>query len=147
MSRTDPQVNIRMPEELKERLEQTASAARRSLNSEIVALLDQASQLATTAQSRREETDKLAKESMLKGMEKSYPSEVQDRYIVRFPDGMRDTIADAAKANNRSMNAEIVSRLAATFGDTFDANESFQEQQLDLMAQMLDELKDISSKL
>ncbi|KAB8060443.1 Arc family DNA-binding protein [Janthinobacterium sp. FT14W] len=34
-----------------------------------------------------------------------------DKYIVRFPDGMRDRIAAAAKANNRSMNAEIVKCL------------------------------------
>lgn len=38
-----------------------------------------------------------------------------DKYIVRFPDGMRDRIADAAKASNRSMNAEIVARLQRTF--------------------------------
>lgn len=38
-----------------------------------------------------------------------------DKYIVRFPAGMRDRIAEAAKANNRSMNAEIVSRLEASF--------------------------------
>jgi len=34
-----------------------------------------------------------------------------DKYVVRFPDGMRDRIAESAKANNRSMNAEIVARL------------------------------------
>lgn len=33
---------------------------------------------------------------------------------MRFPDGMRDRIAEAAKANNRSMNAEIVARLEAS---------------------------------
>lgn len=47
--------------------------------------------------------------------EKIYPSESQDRYIVRFPDGMRDRIAEAAKANNRSMNSEIIARLEASF--------------------------------
>lgn len=44
-----------------------------------------------------------------------YPSETQERFIVRFPDGMRDNIAEAAKANNRSMNAEIVDRLQSSF--------------------------------
>ena len=34
-----------------------------------------------------------------------------DKYIVRFPEGMRDRIAAEAKAANRSMNAEIVRRL------------------------------------
>ncbi len=46
---------------------------------------------------------------------KPFPSEQQERFIVRLPDGMRDRIAEAAKANNRSMNAEIVSRLADSF--------------------------------
>lgn len=31
--------------------------------------------------------------------------------MLRFPDGMRDRIADLAKKNGRSMNAEIVQRL------------------------------------
>lgn len=44
-----------------------------------------------------------------------YPSEVQDRFIARLPDGMRAQIADAAKANSRSMNAEIVDRLSTSF--------------------------------
>lgn len=40
-----------------------------------------------------------------------YPSEVQDRFIVRMPDGLRDRISAAAKRNGRSMNSEIVSVL------------------------------------
>lgn len=35
----------------------------------------------------------------------------QDKFVVRFPDGLRDQIADAAKGSGRSMNAEIVTRL------------------------------------
>lgn len=31
-----------------------------------------------------------------------------DKYIVRFPNGMRDRIRQQAKANRRSMNSEIV---------------------------------------
>ena len=38
-----------------------------------------------------------------------------EKYIVRFPEGMRDRIAEAARANGRSMNAEIVARLESTF--------------------------------
>lgn len=38
-----------------------------------------------------------------------------DKFILRLPDGMRDLIAEEAKANNRSMNAEVVSRLQASF--------------------------------
>lgn len=46
---------------------------------------------------------------------KPYPSETQERFIVRLPDGMRDRIADAAKTAGRSMNAEIVARLQDSF--------------------------------
>lgn len=38
-----------------------------------------------------------------------------DKYIIRFPDGMRDQIAEAAKKNGRSMNAEIIQRLEHSF--------------------------------
>lgn len=39
------------------------------------------------------------------------PSKQLDQFVVRLPDGMRDRIKDAADANNRSMNAEIVATL------------------------------------
>ncbi len=45
---------------------------------------------------------------------KSYPSDAQDQYMVRFPNGMRDKIKEAAEANGRSMNAEIITRLQKT---------------------------------
>lgn len=34
--------------------------------------------------------------------------QLADKYVLRMPDGMRDRLAELAKANNRSMNAEIV---------------------------------------
>ncbi|EBM0567307.1 Arc family DNA-binding protein [Salmonella enterica] len=40
-----------------------------------------------------------------------YPSQEMDRFNVRLPEGMRDVIAEKAKENGRSMNAEIVARL------------------------------------
>lgn len=46
---------------------------------------------------------------------KPFPSETQERFIVRLPDGMRDRIAEAAKASDRSMNAEIVARMRQSF--------------------------------
>lgn len=46
---------------------------------------------------------------------KKPPSRTADQFVVRFPEGMRDRIADAAKANNRSMNAEIIQRLEHSF--------------------------------
>jgi len=44
-----------------------------------------------------------------------YPSEQADKYLLRLPDGMRERLKDAAKENNRSMNAEIVARLEQSF--------------------------------
>ena len=38
-----------------------------------------------------------------------------EQFIIRFPDGMRDRIRDAAEANNRSMNAEIISTLEKAY--------------------------------
>lgn len=46
---------------------------------------------------------------------KPYPSELQDRFIVRMPDGMRDRIRAAAEASNRSMNAQIVHMIEEYF--------------------------------
>lgn len=44
-------------------------------------------------------------------MSNKFPSQVQDKFTVRFPEGMRDKIAEQAKTNNRSMNAEIILAL------------------------------------
>ncbi len=41
-----------------------------------------------------------------------YPSDNVDKLLLRFPEGMRDRIKDAAKKSGRSMNAEVVHRLA-----------------------------------
>ncbi len=45
----------------------------------------------------------------------TYPSRIADQFVVRFPDGMRDRLKEAAAANGRSMNAEIIARLSASF--------------------------------
>ena len=57
---------------------------------------------------------------MLGGMESSQPDRVPqeaDKFIVRLPEGMRDTLKARAASNNRSMNAEIVAILGAAIGD------------------------------
>lgn len=43
------------------------------------------------------------------------PAAEADKFIIRLPEGMRERIAEAAKANQRSMNAEIVARLQVSF--------------------------------
>lgn len=50
-----------------------------------------------------------------------------DKFMLRFPDGMRDRIAEAAKAANRSMNAEIVARLEQSFESKSDDGRQFME--------------------
>ncbi|WP_370194369.1 MULTISPECIES: Arc family DNA-binding protein [Aurantimonas] len=49
--------------------------------------------------------------------ETKYPSQLAERFQVRMPDGLRDRLRQAAEANKRSMNAEIVARLDASFDD------------------------------
>ena len=58
-----------------------------------------------------------------KSPRKSYPSENLDRFMLRLPEGMRDKIGVAAREANRTMNAEIVARLEASFleGATLEA--------------------------
>ena len=52
---------------------------------------------------------------------KPYPSELQERFIVRMPENMRSRLADEAKKNNRSMNAEVIVRLEKSFQTTSNA--------------------------
>lgn len=50
--------------------------------------------------------------------EERFPSDYAERFQVRMPPGLRDRIAAAAKANGRSMNAEIVHRLSESLEDS-----------------------------
>lgn len=47
----------------------------------------------------------------------AFPSDTADKVLVRMPDGMRDQLKAAAKASNRTMNAEIVARLQSSFAE------------------------------
>jgi hypothetical protein len=70
----------------------------------------------------------------------AFPSDAADKFMVRFPDGMRDRINEAAKAAGRSMNAEIVARLASTFKP--------EQQTLDLgMAPLSDAIHDLKEEM
>ncbi len=40
---------------------------------------------------------------------------LNDKFMLRLPDGMRDKIKASAELNGRSMNGEIVDRLEETF--------------------------------
>lgn len=58
-----------------------------------------------------------------------YPSQLQDKFNLRFPDGMRDAIAERAKLNGRSMNSEIIAALE--FWLSSDQGESLSEKNVD----------------
>lgn len=40
-----------------------------------------------------------------------------EKFLIRFTDDMRARLAEAAEQNRRSMNAEILARLRATFDE------------------------------
>lgn len=42
---------------------------------------------------------------------KATNSRTADKFVVRLPDGMRERVAEVARANHRSMNSEIIDRL------------------------------------
>lgn len=46
-----------------------------------------------------------------------------EKFVVRFPDGMRDMIADRAKRNGRSMNSEIVAIVSNAISEPALAQE------------------------
>ena len=76
--------------------------------------------------------------------QKPFPSQVAPRFMIRMPDGMRETIADIAERNNRSMNAEIVDRLSASLeADKIGVSQiDFQASLLDVVTQIKDDLRD-----
>nr|WP_288954350.1 Arc family DNA-binding protein [uncultured Citrobacter sp.] len=64
-------------------------------------------------------------------MSEKFPSQMQDKFTVRFPDGLRDAIAERAKRNGRSMNSEIVQILEdALSSETPSEDESLDMKQM-----------------
>ncbi|EAA7439498.1 Arc family DNA-binding protein [Salmonella enterica] len=61
-----------------------------------------------------------------------------EKFVVRFPDGMRDAIAERAKANGRSMNSEIVQILQDAIDE---ANREHEDAKL--KAQFMENRKDL----
>jgi hypothetical protein len=51
----------------------------------------------------------------MKNIEKSAVTRESDKFMLRFPEGMRDRIAEAAKLSGRSMNTEIIARVQSSF--------------------------------
>ncbi|MGJ0628625.1 Arc family DNA-binding protein [Xenorhabdus bovienii] len=76
-----------------------------------------------------------------------YPSQMQDKFNLRFPDGMRDAVAERAKKNGRSMNSEIIAALESWIGGTssLHGNQLTKDKSLDLFVE-IEDLKDIVIK-
>ncbi|WP_442907486.1 Arc family DNA-binding protein [Kaistia sp. MMO-174] len=56
------------------------------------------------------------------------PSRELDKIMVRLPNGLRTRLAVAAKANYRSVNAEVVSVLQRLYGATEATGEGLDAQ-------------------
>ena len=71
-----------------------------------------------------------------------------DQIKLRLPDGMRDELKEAAKANGRSMNAEIIARLEA-YTDSPSNSDRLDEIRETLIKhdEKLDKLTDMLGKL
>jgi len=66
-----------------------------------------------------------------------FPSQMQDKFNLRFPDGMRDAIAERAKANGRSMNSEIIQILQDALDGTGDRPTSTNESLHSVMGKII----------
>ncbi len=80
-----------------------------------------------------------------------------DKFMLRFPDGMRDRIRTEAEANGRSMNAEIIHRLEITLemddyvpklnAQTETPAEADRRTMIELIINQNDQIKDLQQTL
>lgn len=63
---------------------------------------------------------------------KRYPSELAPKFVLRFPQGMREEIREIAASNRRSMTAEIIARLEQTLTSDHDGQVSHLIQEADV---------------
>lgn len=86
--------------------------------------------------------------------ETPYPSQAQEKFVLRLPDGMRDRIKHAAETNNRSMNAEIVATLeekypaprrAPAYDEWLEHREFVERRSEEILAEMK-RLSDLSAE-
>lgn len=74
--------------------------------------------------------------------EDEFPSRSLEKIVVRLPDGMRDRLKAHAAANNRSVNAEVVSLLEAAL---WEADYARMEAGLDPLRPVTDSDREIMS--
>lgn len=63
-----------------------------------------------------------------------------DKFMLRFPDGMRDAIAERAKRNGRSMNSEIVQILQDALDDGDKGLSIFNKAEIEKIHKILDKV-------
>lgn len=68
-------------------------------------------------------------------------SRVQDKFVIRLPDGLRPEIAAVASRNQRSMNGEIINRLERSL-----ALELVLDQKNRVIGQLLDRITELEAK-
>ena len=68
-----------------------------------------------------------------------------DKFMLRFPDGMRDSIAERAKVNGRSMNSEIIQILEdALNGNTPSGDASLNGDVVTITKEKRDEMINVA---
>lgn len=68
-------------------------------------------------------------------------SRVQDKFVIRLPDGLRPEIAAVASRNQRSMNGEIINRLERSL-----TLELILDQKNRVIAQLLNRITELEAK-
>ena len=68
-------------------------------------------------------------------------SRVQDKFVIRLPNGLRPEIAAVASRNQRSMNGEIIIRLERSL-----SLERVLDQKNRVIAQLLDRITELEAK-
>lgn len=62
--------------------------------------------------------------------------QTEDKYVIRFPDGLRNRIKKAAEHNNRSINAEIITTLEEKYPPS---DEGAAQEMIQLFSQLTPE--------
>lgn len=68
-------------------------------------------------------------------------SRVQDKFVIRLPDGLRPEIAAVASRNQRSMNGEIINRLERSL-----SLERVLDQKNRVIAQLLSRINELEAR-
>ncbi len=78
----------------------------------------------------------------LKVKDKDYYHQTDPQYKLRWPEELRQKVAQSAKEHNRSMNADIVARLEESFTSGLVASDPYKRMLLAVIAGILAEQAD-----